>query len=331
MGTKDDSVLTSVLRPLAYWYEQENIEEVAVNTPEEIWLRLRGKRAHPWVMHKDPKLNKEYLINLLYIIANLNDQEFDPHSVGGIPTVYTDIPGGHRFTGVAGRNIRYNFDDKDGVAISIRLYTDDIAFGFGDYGLTQGQELKEINPLKFIDTPKDAYERLLLALRRGDHILVSGGTGTGKTTFLNNLLQILDIHKRVVTLEDTRELKVPHPNRVHIVLSRVKGSKNQETEGMNDADAIDLIKRITPDAIIGGEISNKNASAIWALMGSGHDNCMATIHAESPEAAYESFIKCIMEQSPHINVEKTMKEMQRKLHVVQIVRDGNIRGVTAIT
>ena len=100
---------------------------------------------------------------------------------------------------------------------------------------------------------------------------------------------------------------------------------------MSDADAIDLIKRITPDAIIGGEISNKNAAAIWALMGSGHDNCMATIHAESPEAAYEAFIKCIMEQSPHINVEKTMQEMRRKLHVVQIVRDGNIRGITAIT
>ena len=329
MGKADDEVLCSVLRPLAYWYEQENIEEVAINQPGDIWLRLRGKRAFPWVNYKDPKLTKEYLMNLLYIIANLNDQEFDP--MEGIPTVYTDIPGGHRFTGVAGRNIRYGFEDKDGVAISIRLYSDDIAFGFSDYGLEQGKELKEINPLKEIKDPCDAYERLLLALRRGDHILVSGGTGTGKTTFLNNLLQLLDIHKRVITLEDTRELKVPHPNRVHIVLSRVKGSKNKETEGMSDADAIDLIKRITPDAIIGGEISNKNAAAIWALMGSGHDNCMATIHAESPEAAYEAFIKCIMEQSPHINVEKTMQEMRRKLHVVQIVRDGNIRGITAIT
>ena len=90
----EDKVLCSILRPLAYWYEQENIEEVAINQPGEIWLRLRGKRAFPWVCYKDPKLTWEYLENLLYIIANLNDQEFDP--INGIPTVYTDIPGGHR-------------------------------------------------------------------------------------------------------------------------------------------------------------------------------------------------------------------------------------------
>ena len=68
MGQQEDKVLSSVLRPLAYWYEQENIEEVAINHPGDIWLRLRGKRAFPWVNHKDPKLTKEYLTNLLYII-----------------------------------------------------------------------------------------------------------------------------------------------------------------------------------------------------------------------------------------------------------------------
>ena len=182
MGKLEDEVLSSVLRPLAYWYEQDNIEEVAINHPGDIWLRLRGKRAFPWVNYKDPKLSREYLVNLLHIIANLNDQEFDP--ISGSPVVYARIPGGHRFTGIAGKNIEYDLDDTatGGVAITIRLHTDDVAFGFSDYGLEQGKELKEINPLKNIHDPDDAYERLLLALRRGDHILVSGGTGTGKTT-----------------------------------------------------------------------------------------------------------------------------------------------------
>ena len=49
-------VLESVLRPLSYWYNQDNIEEVAVNRSGQIWLRLRGKRAYPWVMYKDEKL-----------------------------------------------------------------------------------------------------------------------------------------------------------------------------------------------------------------------------------------------------------------------------------
>ena len=53
-------VLESVLRPLAYWYKQDNIEEVAINRSGQVWLRLRGKRAYPWVMYKDEKLSKEY-------------------------------------------------------------------------------------------------------------------------------------------------------------------------------------------------------------------------------------------------------------------------------
>ena len=87
-------VLESVLRPLSYWYNQDNIEEVAINNAGMIWLRLRGKRAYPWVMYKDEKLTKEYLTDLLYIVANTYELPFDP--VAGSPVVYATIPGDHR-------------------------------------------------------------------------------------------------------------------------------------------------------------------------------------------------------------------------------------------
>ena len=96
-------VLESVLRPLSYWYNQDNIEEVAVNRSGQIWLRLRGKRAYPWVMYKDEKLSKEYLVDLLYIVANTYELPFDP--VEGSPVVYATIPGEHRFSAIAGRNV----------------------------------------------------------------------------------------------------------------------------------------------------------------------------------------------------------------------------------
>jgi len=67
------------------------------------------------------------------------------------------------------------------------------------------------------------------------------------------------------------------------------------------------------------------------LMGSGHDNCLATIHAESSEAAYEAFVDRILHSYPTIDREKTIKEMHRKLRVVQINRDGNLRAVTEVT
>ena len=156
--------------------------------------------------------------------------------------------------------------------------------------------------------------------------MVSGATSTGKTTFLNNLLKILDINKRILTIEDTRELIVPHKNRVHITLSRT-----EQTNALTYAKVIDLVVRFTPDAIIGGEISTGNAGAIWELMGSGHDNCLATIHAENSEAAYQAFTDRILHTYPTIDRKKTIEEMHQKLRVVQINRDGNLRAVTEIT
>ena len=319
------TVLESILRPLSYWYNQDNIEEVAINRSGQVWLRLRGKRAYPWVMYKDEKLTKEYLTDLLYIIANTYELPFDP--IQGNPVVYATIPGEHRFSAICGRNIMYDNDDlTGGIALTIRVHADDVAFGLGDYGLTQGTGLHKINPIKDIKEPEDPYERLLLSIKRGDHILVSGATSTGKTTFLNNLLKILDINKRILTIEDTRELIVPHPNRVHIVLSRT-----EQTNALTYAKVIDLVVRFTPDAIIGGEISTGNAGAIWELMGSGHDNCLATIHAESSEAAYQAFTDRILHTYPTIDRKKTIEEMRQKLRVVQINRDGNLRAVTEIT
>ena len=299
-------VLESVLRPLSYWYTQDNIEEVAINRSKQIWLRLRGKRAYPWVMYKDEKLTKEYLTDLLYIIANTYELPFDP--VSGTPVVYAAIPGEHRFSAIAGRNVMY--DDEDltgGIALTIRVHSEDVAWGLKDYGLAQGEKLHKVNPLKDIKDPEDPYERLLVSIKRGDH------------------MKILDIHKRILTIEDTRELMVPHPNRVHLVLSRTA-----QTNELTYAKVIDLVVRFTPDAIIGGEISTGNAGAIWELMGSGHDNCLATIHAESSEAAYAAFADRILHSYPTMDRKKVIEEMRQKLRVVQINRDGNLRAVTEV-
>ncbi len=319
------TVLESILRPLSYWYGQDGIEEVAINHAGEVWLRLRGKRAYPWVAYKDEKLSKEYLTDLLYIVANTYELPFDP--IQGNTVVYATIPGEHRFSAICGKNVMYDNNDlTGGIALTIRVHADDVAFGLGDYGLIQGERLHKINPLKDIKEPEDPYERLLLSIKRGDHILISGATSTGKTTFLNNLLKILDINKRILTIEDTRELIVPHKNRVHITLSRT-----EQTNALTYAKVIDLVVRFTPDAIIGGEISTGNAGAIWELMGSGHDNCLATIHAESSEAAYQAFTDRILHTYPTIDRKKTIEEMRQKLRVVQINRDGNLRAVTEIT
>lgn len=318
-------VLESALRPLSYWYNQDNVEEVAVDSPGGIWLRLRGRHTHPWHYYEDTKLTREFLNNIMYIIANSYDYAFDPNQ--GTPTVYATLPGGHRFTGIAGRNVMYDNNDlTGGIAMAIRVYKEDVSISMSDFGLDQGARLRPLNRLKQVEDPDDPFERLMLSIKRGDHVLISGATATGKTTFLNNLIKVLDPHKRILTIEDTRELIVPHKNRVHIVLPRTELTNNFDYKKV-----IDLAVRFTPDAIIGGEISTSNAGALWELMGSGHDNCFATIHAESPDAAYKAFIGRILHSYPTTDREKTYREMKEKLRVVQINRDGNIRAVTEVT
>ncbi|MDR2901738.1 MAG: Flp pilus assembly complex ATPase component TadA [Lactobacillales bacterium] len=320
-------VLESVLRPLSYWYNQDGIEEIAINNPGGIWLRRRGKYAHPWIYNEDEKLTREYLKNVLYIIANSYDKNFNPE--GGTPVVYVDLPGGHRFTGITGQNVQYDSSDElagGGIAITIRVFKENLTVGFKDFNFEKGARLRPLNKLSGVEDPDDPYERLLLSIKRGDHLLISGATSTGKTTFLNNIIKMLDRNKRILTIEDTRELIVPHKNRVHIVISRTKA-----TNDFTYQNVIDLAVRFTPDAIIGGEVSTSNANALWELMGTGHENCFATIHAESPEAAYKAFIGRIMYSTPTIDREKTLREMKEKLRVVQINRNGNIRAVTAVT
>jgi len=107
-------------------------------------------------------------------------------------------------------------------------------------------------------------------------------------------------------------------------------SRTQQVNQFTHKDVIDLVVRMSPDAIMGGEISTENAAAIWELMSSGHKHFYATIHAESVEGAYKAFIDRILHGFPQLDQKRTYALMQDKLHVVQIGREGNIRAITEI-
>ena len=318
-----NEVLNSALKYLSNWYMQSVIEEVAVNRPGEVWLRLRGRRETPWVMEKDKHLSRGYLTDIMNIIANSYEAPFDPAT--GVPVVYATLPGDHRFSGIAGKNVLYDNDDiEGGIALAIRTKKDSVDFDFADYGLVKGEELKKLKSQQ-IELSSDPYQRLMDCIKRGDHILISGATATGKTTFLNNILKLLSPNLRVITIEDSRELIVPQKNHVHLLLSRT-----EQVNVFSYKDVIDLVVRMTPDAIMGGEISTDNAGAIWELMGTGHKHFYATIHAESAEGAYKAFIDRILHTFPELDQQKTLEEMRKKLRVVQIGREGNIRAITEI-
>jgi len=314
-------VLESLLKPLEEFYKPSFVEEIAINHAGEVWMRLNGARV-PWVSYDAEILSKQYLIDLIHTVANIYEKPFDP--VQGIPVVYATLPGNHRFSAIAGPNVQY--DERDvtgGVALNIRS-GNAVETSFENYHLQRGQKLLKVKPRESV-RPDDPYDKLMSAVNDGSPILISGATSTGKTTFLNHLLTLIDKNCRVITVEDAREIRVPQKNRVHFVLSRT-----EQTNDFNYARLLDLVVRMTPDVIIGGEISTDNASVLWEMLGTGHDHFYTTIHAESAEAAYAAFADRILHTQPAYNRSELIAEMKQKIRVVQLSRDGALRAVTEI-
>lgn len=314
-------VLESLLKPLEEFYKPSFVEEIAINHAGEVWMRLHGARI-PWVSYKADNLSKQYLVDLIHTVANIYERPFNP--VHGIPVVYATLPGNHRFTAIAGPNVQYDENDMTGgVAMNIRGGGAP-STSFENYHLKQGQELLKVNP-RLKERPDDPYERLMTAINDGSPILISGATATGKTTFLNHMLTLIDKNSRVITVEDAREIRVPQANRVHFVLSRT-----EQTNDFNYARLLDLVVRMTPDVIIGGEISTDNASVLWEMLGTGHEHFYTTIHAESAEAAYAAFADRILHTQPAYDRADLISEMKKKIRVVQLSRDGALRAVTEV-
>ena len=314
-------VLESLLKPLAEFYMPSFVEEIAINHAGEVWLRLNGARV-PWVAYDAPVLSKQYLVDLIHTVANIYERPFNP--INGIPVVYATLPGNHRFSAIAGPNVQY--DERDvtgGVALNIRgggvRET-----SFENYHLQKGKQLLKVNARKK-ERPDDPYEKLMSAINDGSPILISGATSTGKTTFLNHMLTLIDQNSRIITVEDAREIRVPQKNRVHFILSRT-----EQNNDFNYARLLDLVVRMTPDVIIGGEISTDNAGVLWEMLGTGHDHFYTTIHAESAEAAYAAFADRILHTQPAYDRGELITEMKKKIRVVQLSREGGLRAVTEI-
>jgi type IV secretion system protein VirB11 len=317
---EQDKILNAILRHLLPYYTHRDHEEIAINQPGEVWIKRR--RAAPgeslWFTDQNPNLTFEYLELVCRALANANNQKFGDGE-GKTPVVYTQLPGGHRFTAGMFKNFIYDIPrPRGGVCMAIRQAPrDDNVIDFAHYGLVEGVRVEAAKKFKeMADESTDDLSKLRDAINKGSHLVVSGATGTGKTTLLNKILTELDPKLRLMTIEDTRELAVPHPNRVHIVLSRT-----EQVNKFDDGAAINLVTRMTPDIIICGEVSTGNAKTIWELTGSGHGSMMTTIHAEDPESALATFCKRIQHQDKSLDVAGTIAEMRERFTVVQIIKD----------
>jgi type IV secretion system protein VirB11 len=168
---------------------------------------------------------------------------------------------------------------------------------------------------------------LAAAVRGRRNILVSGGTSTGKTTFLNALIREIPEDERLILIEDTPELQVRHDNVVGLLAARSALGEAEVTA--NDLVAASL--RMRPDRIILGELRGEEAFAFLRAVNSGHPGSMTTVHADSAEGAVEQIVLLALQAGTRLNREDVRHYIKSTIDIfVQLTRSGGHRRVAEV-
>ena len=279
--------LGACLAPFAAALARPDVTDVYVNRPGEMWLESVGGGVEQIVA---PQLNEAVLNRLARQLAALSHQGISREH----PLLSARLPDGARVQLVAPPATRGS------LILAIRKHVAPM-ISLHDYhsgGLFDATTVRPLGRADRIDqTLREMVragkfvEALGTAVRARKNILVSGGTSTGKTTFLNALLREIPAQERLIVIEDTAELALDHANAVGLIA--VRGELGEARVSANDLVAASL--RMRPDRIILGELRGPEAFAFLRAVNSGHPGSMTTIHADSPEGAVEQLVLLVLQ------------------------------------
>jgi type IV secretion system protein VirB11 len=173
----------------------------------------------------------------------------------------------------------------------------------------------------------DVHGFLSAAVRAGKNIVVSGGTSTGKTTFLNALLKEVPLDQRLILIEDAPEIRLVHPNAVGLVA--VRGDQGEARIGVEDL--LQATLRLRPDRIILGELRGAEAFSFLRAVSSGHPGSMTTLHADDPRGAIEQLALMALQAGANLRRQDVIDHVERVIDVfVQLHRQDGVRAVKEI-
>ena len=251
----EESVFNAIRRldVLQELLEDDTITEIMINGKDDIFLERNG-HITKWDKSFE---NEERLEDIAQKIASLSNKIVNISS----PIADTRLEDGSRVSIVL-PPVALN-----GPVITIRKFYKD--------ALTM-EKLIETGSLT-----QEAADFLKMAVKSKSNIFISGGTGSGKTTFLNALSEFIDNDERVITIEDAAELQINHVKN----LVRLE-ARDANIEGKNEVTIRDLIRaslRMRPDRIIVGEVRGKETLDMVQAMSTGHDGSLSTGHGNSPK------------------------------------------------
>ena len=249
--------------PVSVFLECPGISEIMVNGPDRIFIEVKGILQETGIRF----FSERHLIQVIQRIVEPLGRHVDDAS----PMVDARLPDGSRVNAIIPPLA------LDGASLTIRKFSD--------------KKLTTDDLIKFGSMTREMAVFLKEAVRSRRNILVSGGTGSGKTTLLNVLSQFIPRTERVVTVEDSAELKLSHRDIVRLE------ARPANIEGKGRVTIRDLVVnclRMRPDRIIVGECRGAEALDMLQAMNTGHDGSLTTAHANNPRDALSRLENMVM-------------------------------------
>ena len=294
------------LMPLMPFIELDGVTEICINKPEEVYVEKRGQ----FTCHEINELHTNFLESLAALIAEFNNKAFP------VPLLSGSLPTGERIQFVM------NPACENGKFIcSIRRHQmrdmslDDYVSAGAFDELTANKFSYADDELKSHYRKNNIVEFLKLAILAKKNILISGGTGTGKTTFLNACLKLIPNHERIITVEDTREVKVTQPNVAHLLF-------NEDDQEITALKIFKTCLRLRPDRIF---LSELRGAEVWPYLraaNSGHPGSLSTVHADTPDGAFTQLV-FMMQQAGSTSSDERIRDYIKSIIpvVIQLKRD----------
>lgn len=262
-----------------FLYEDDEITEIAINRPYEIWVEKSGE----WIRHENNALDYHLCRAIGIAAAKYSDNEFSDTS----PILSSVLPNKER-----AQFLMSPACEPDTISITIRKPSKKIitleqykSSGFFSRVLPSNVGLNEQDiELKTLLKERRFEEFLVKAVHYEKNIIVAGATGSGKTTFMKTLMQEIPTHERILTIEDVAELFLPnHPNHVHMFYP----SETKENSIVTPASLLKSCLRMKPDRILLAELRGSEAWDYIQICSSGHGGSITSLHAGNVNEVFE--------------------------------------------
>ena len=190
------------------------------------------------------------------------------------------------------------------------------------------QRLSVDDLISFGTLTAESTEFLSACVRGRLNILISGGTGTGKTTLLNVMSSLISEDERIVTIEDAAELQL---DQGHLIRLESRPTNLEGKGGVTIRDLVRNALRMRPDRIVLGEMRGQEAVSFLRAINTGHPGSFSTIHANSPQGALEQLALMVMQAGLGLSREETIAYAKSVVDVVvQLDRQNGERRIGAI-